>query len=128
VAAVFVGYIVLTVPVLTLLTLLMLTHLPSVVATIGGAMRTQQGAFAHALATGDGARMALTAFQLALLALQLAGIAYVLARVGGRWLRAGWRWSRPTPARRLAGALGAVALAALLAWQWAPQVAQAVGG
>jgi hypothetical protein len=127
VAAVFLGYILLTVPVLTLLMLLMLTRLPSIVATIGGAMHTQQGAFARALATGDDARMLLTAFQMALLALQLAGIAYVLFRVVGRWLRSGWRWSHPTPVRRFAGALGVLGLAALLTWQWAPQVAEAVG-
>jgi putative peptide zinc metalloprotease protein len=127
VAAAFLGFIVLTVPVLTLLMLLMLTRLPNVVITIGRAMHTQQDAFAHALATGDGARILLAAFQLALLALQLAGIAYVLFRVGGRWLRFGWRWSRPTPARRFVGALGVLGLAALLTWQWTPQVTEAMG-
>jgi len=42
-------------------------------------------------------------------------------------IRAVWDWSKPTAARRMAGALGAAALTGLVGFLWAPQLQELTG-
>jgi putative peptide zinc metalloprotease protein len=120
--AVFVAYIVLTIPVLALLTFLMIRRLPTIVTVILGTLQMQVRSFTDALSAGNVLGMLASVAQIIILGLPLVGIAYMLYRLTWRPTKALWRWSRPTLQRRVAGSLIAVSIIALLVFLWAPQL------
>jgi putative peptide zinc metalloprotease protein len=126
VKAVFVGYVMLAVPVITLLLFLLVAFAPGRVAAIWDSSQNQAMAFSHARMSHDFLGLALSALQLFILLLLMLGLTYVLYRVGTSCLRTAWKWSSPTPVRRVAGALGTTAAFAMLAWLWAPQLPNTV--
>jgi hypothetical protein len=91
VKAVFALYVVLTVPVLTLLMLLLITNLPSIAATSWDSMLLLAGEFSLALEDGDPTGMAISAVQAFTLALQVLGISYLLYTTGRMLVVALWK-------------------------------------
>jgi hypothetical protein len=67
-------------------------------------------------AGGDALGVMASASQMLILALEMVGIAYLLYALGRALGRAIWNWSKPTPTRRVTGALIAAGVVALVAF------------
>jgi len=118
----FMSYIVLTIPVLAVFFGVMIANFPSFITFTWDALRVQMQAFSMAQSVGEPLAMAAVASQILLLVLSiLAGVYFFfsMARNGVVYL---WRWSSPTLPRRLAGAVAAVTVLALVALLWAPSL------
>ncbi len=122
VKAIFIAYIALTIPVLALLFLLMLTRVPFLMVTFWEAFLMQTGSFANAQTQGDAWGMFAAVTQVLILALPLLVILYLLYSMSWRPAKALWNWSKPTPRRRLTGAVVAAGAVALVALLWAPRL------
>ena len=120
VRAVFTVYIMLTIPLLTLLFFLLLRNAPRFIETGWDSLLYQARVFSIAGNTGDFLLMAAVASQALLLTLAMLATMYLMYSVSSKPIRALWNWSKPTPTRRIAGALVTVGVAALLAFIWAP--------
>lgn len=122
VAAVYLLYIVATLPVLALLTFAVVKSVPAFVAYTGNALLMQSIQFHNALDVGNAAVMALAIVQALMLLAGLVGLAAMLVGMARAPVAGLWRWSQAAPLRRAAG--GAVALGglALLAYFWLPQI------
>jgi putative peptide zinc metalloprotease protein len=117
---VFIVYIVLTVPTLALFFLLMVEGAPRF-ATIGwDAFIYQTQLFAVGRSTGDLLLLLAVTSQMLLLGLSALGLGYVLFTLTSPFVRTLWRWSKPTPTRRVAGALGTMAVIAGVGFVWFP--------
>jgi putative peptide zinc metalloprotease protein len=103
VKAVFGIYIVVTVPLLSYLLWLMVTHLPATLAAIWQALGQQIAAFSTAWAAGKGLGMVQASMNILPLVLSTCGILVVLTNVGYQLGGLLWRWSKPTPLRRTIG-------------------------
>ncbi len=104
VKAVFGAYIIITIPVLSLLLYLLITRLPFIVTTIQDSLLVQAQIFSAARASGDLLLLTATASQMIMLALPALGIAYLfykLSRLCGVLLRALWSWSIKSKERPL---------------------------
>ncbi|HEY3060338.1 MAG TPA: DUF3105 domain-containing protein [Chloroflexota bacterium] len=124
VKAVFVTYILATIPMLSILYLLMVKGLPMFVYSTWEAAVRMAAIIADAWAQASVHLVLIACFQVLLIAIPVLGTGYLLYR-GGRWLaRAIWKWSVPTVRRRLIGALVTACLGALIASFWAPQLQQ----
>ena len=120
--AVFVGYIVVTVPALVFLTFLMLRSVPRVLATAWDALGQQAQALVQAASGGDVLGAAGAIGQSLLLLLSVGGVLFSLYRILtglGGFL---WRWSAASRLRRALAGLAAVAFAGLLCALWVPQM------
>lgn len=115
-------YMAITIPLLGLLLLLMVKSLPRVLATVWDSAGQQTQALGQSAARGDVLGVLGAAGQIVLLALPTVGLCYTLYSLGRRMLVGLWTWSKPTPARRVAGGLAAMAALLLVGWLWAPQV------
>ncbi len=96
VKAVFGAYIIITIPVLSLLLYLLITRLPLIMTTIHDSLLVQAQIFSVAQASGDLLLLTASASQMILLALPALGIAYLfykLSRLCGVLLRAIWKRS-----------------------------------
>jgi putative peptide zinc metalloprotease protein len=122
VAAVFAFYITATVPLLAYLFFLMVRGLPRFLATTRDAFLAQTRLFSIVWSQGDLFIMVLSVLQMLLLALPVLGTLYILYSVSRIPIMAVWDWSKPTATRRMAGALGAAAVTALVGLLWAPQL------
>jgi hypothetical protein len=71
--------------------------------------------------------MGAAAVQMLVLALPTLGICYTLFSLARRLAMAAWNWSRPSPPRRVLGALGTLAVVGLVASLWAPQLPFGLG-
>lgn len=120
VRAVFIAYIILTIPVLALLFFFMFTRVPFLLVTVWEGFVMQTGSFANAQTQGSMLGMAIAVVQMLILALPLLATLYLLYTVSWGPIRALWNWSKPTWARRLIGTVGAVGLASLVAFLWVP--------
>lgn len=96
----FVLYISLTVPVLTVLLILMVTRLPDLLSATWYSFLIQHGAFSHARGEGHLLGMVLSAAQIAVLALPVFATVYLLYALSRAPLRAMWNWSRPSGSGR----------------------------
>jgi putative peptide zinc metalloprotease protein len=76
--AIFISYVIVTVPVLSLLLFFLVTHLPGVVSTFRESLLIQAGAFSSALDSGDPFEAALSIAQILMLGLQALAITYLL--------------------------------------------------
>jgi hypothetical protein len=120
--AVFLGYIVVTIPALILLLFLMLRSVPRVLATAWDSLGQQGQALQQAQAGGDLLGMAGALGQSVLLVLPVGGLLFALYHLGRSAATFLWRWSAPSTARRaLSGAAG-LAFAGLLCALWLPQI------
>ncbi|MDP9363710.1 MAG: SH3 domain-containing protein, partial [Chloroflexota bacterium] len=122
VKAVFVAYTAVTIPVLGVLFYVTFKTVPVVLEATRDSLLRQATVFSAAQGTGDYPSMATAATQMLLLALPVLGIGILLYSLVWRPIRALWTWSKPTPTRRLVGALGAAAIVGLAAILWWPHL------
>jgi putative peptide zinc metalloprotease protein len=122
VKAVFAIYIVLTVPVLAFLLFLFVSRAPDILAAMWDSFLNLTADLSAAWGTGSGLGVVASASQMLILALGMVGIAYLFYVLGRRLAEAIWSWSKPTPARRVAGALIAVGAVAAVAFLWSPNL------
>src|SRR3712207_6475633 len=80
----FIGYILVTIPLLLFLLFVMIRAVPRILATLFDSMRQQVGAFQQGLQAGDVATTLLAALQTLILLLPTLGLAYTLYSVGKR--------------------------------------------
>ena len=117
---VFAVYIVLTIPTLAFFLFLLVTRVPLIMTIIWDALLHQTAGFAVVWSNGDVLRVASSVSQIAVLALEMLGIAYLFYALSRTLARVLWNWSKPTPARRVAGALVAVGAITGVALLWSP--------
>jgi putative peptide zinc metalloprotease protein len=117
---VFIGYILLTIPVLALLFLFMLWRLPRFVSVMWASYTHHFRTLAAALGNGDYLGSAAYIIQMLLLALPLLGVFYIIYAFSWPAIKGLWRWSQPTVARRVSGAMVAIGVVAFLVYLWTP--------
>jgi hypothetical protein len=122
VKVVFATYIMLTLPVLTLLFLLMVANFPRLLLFAWDALLSQRQMFVLARSSGDLLAMTAVVSQILLLMLSIFASVYLLYSVSWKPLKQLWQWSRPTLPRRLAGALATVGILSLVAFLWLPNL------
>jgi hypothetical protein len=120
VKAVFAIYIIFTVPVLALFFFLMVISAPYFIAISWDALLSQTRLFSMAQSSGEFILMAASASQMLLITLSMLAIVYMLYSMSRKPIRVLWNWSKPTPMRRMAGALATSGTVALLALLWTP--------
>ncbi|QIN77654.1 hypothetical protein GBA65_03060 [Rubrobacter marinus] len=119
VKTVFAAYVLVTVPVLSLLLFSLVSNLPSIASTAWESLRAQATQAARALDDGLLLDVAAATVEALLLTLQMLAILYLLYNIGRRFVRAVLTWSRPTPLRRAIGASLVVGVISLVAFLWA---------
>jgi putative peptide zinc metalloprotease protein len=124
VKAVFVTYIVATVPVLAILYLVMVKGLPFVFVNTWDALIYQTELVTFAWSARDFVAITASASQMVFLALPLLASGYLFARVARSVLKLVWRWSKPTAPRRVVGALVTTGAIGLIASVWTPDLQQ----
>jgi outer membrane lipoprotein-sorting protein len=122
VRAVFVTYLIVTVPLLACIFLLMIRNLPRLLTWTWDAFLKQITIFSVGQRQGDFLIMVLASTQMLLLMLSVVGTLYIISSVAYKTVRAIWNWSRLTTARRAAGALSAAAVTGCVILLWAPQL------
>ena len=113
-------WVLVVVPFLLFNLVLLLVHLPRLLATGMESLSKNGGAARAALSDGNVVGALGGAIQLLVLVLPFAGIAYTLAKVGWRVGRRSWAWSADSYRKRGIVLAGGTALVALLAWAWLP--------
>lgn len=93
VKAVFVLYIIITIPVLALLLFILVTSLPGIGTTAWYSLLLLARGFSMAFEGGNLAGMAVSAAQAFILALQFLGISYLLYALGRMLVTVLWKWS-----------------------------------
>jgi outer membrane lipoprotein-sorting protein len=126
--AVFATYTVAAVPLLGYLFFLTVRGLPRFLAETWDGLLTQARMFSTAQSQGDVLTMLLLGTTMLFVALTALATLYVIYALSRAPIRALWDWSKPTPARRLAGALGAASIMVLLGFLWGPQLCELVDG
>jgi putative peptide zinc metalloprotease protein len=119
----FVGYTVVAVPSLVIILFGLLALAPGYLGFYADSLAVQlaQGIFAHR--SGHGLELALALTQALILVAGAGILLYVLANLLRSIFRALWAWGRAIPARRAISLAVALAVIAVLGWQWVPQVA-----
>jgi hypothetical protein len=120
VKVVFIAYMVLTLPVLGVFFLLMVEGAPRLMTIGWDAFNYQIRLFAIGWNTGDLLLLAAVTSQMLLLALSLLGLTYALSNLVRPLFSALWKWGKPTPARRVAFALGTAGIIASVGFLWFP--------
>lgn len=128
VKAVFVTYVVTTVPLLAYLFFLMIRNLPRLLTWIWSALLRQVEVWSTAQSQGDWLIMAMSGTQMLLLAVPGVATLYVILSVCRSAVRAAWDWSRPTATRRLVAGLVAAAVAMFVGLSWLPQLREGPRG
>ena len=118
VKTVFAAYILVTVPVLSLLLFNLIANLPSIASTAWESFLAREAQAARALSDGLFLDVAVATVEVLLLSLQMLAILYLLYNVGQRFVRAVLGWSRPSPLRRAIGASVILGVVALVAFLW----------
>lgn len=122
VKAVFALYLLITVPLLAFLLFAMIKGVPRVLATGWQSFQLLMEQFGAARGGGNLLGMVTSGVQMLLLALPTLGTVYILAKLAQSLATALWRWGQPSPARRVLSSFAGVAVVALLAFLWAPQL------
>jgi hypothetical protein len=115
-------YIVTMVPLLLFLFFLIFRALPRIIATAVEAFAEQARILPDAVSDANVLLAIATVLQMILLALPAIGATYMFLRLASKFLVGVWNWSKPTPQRRVAGALATTAFVALFAYLWVPQI------
>ena len=114
------AWVLVVVPFLIFNLVILLVHLPRLLATGTESLRVNGGAARAAFADGNLAGGIGGGLQLLVLALPFVGIAYTLAKMSWRVGRRSWAWSADSYGKRgLVFVMGA-AVVALLGWAWLP--------
>jgi putative peptide zinc metalloprotease protein len=108
------------VPFLLFNLVLLLVHLPRLLATGMESVHKQGGAAHAALNDGRWLMAFGGAVQLLVLVLPFVGIVYTFARLGRRIARRSWAWSADSAAKRAFVVVAGTGLAGLLVWSWLP--------
>lgn len=119
VKTVFAAYVLVTVPVLSLLLFNLISNMPSIASAAWESFLAHKTQAAHALNGGLYLDVAAATVEVLLLSLQMLAILYLLYNVGGRFVRAVLGWGKPTPLRRAVGASAIIGVVALVAFLWA---------
>ena len=91
VKAVFAAYVIVTVPVLSLLLFTLIIRLPGIATVFWYSLLNQASGFSRALDEGSLVGMALSVAQMLILGLQTLGIAYLLYSLGRVLVRVVWK-------------------------------------
>jgi hypothetical protein len=118
----FTIYIILTIPALALLFFLMIMNFPQFMTIGWDSLLYQSHAVSFMWNTGAFLGMAAVASQMLLIILSMLTAIYFLYSASRKPIRALWSWSKPTPARRIAGALVTASAVSLVTFLWVPQV------
>jgi putative peptide zinc metalloprotease protein len=113
-------WVLVVVPFLVFNLVLLLVHLPRLLATGAASVRVQGGAMRAAFADGNWLMGVGGALQVLVLLLPFVGIVYTLVRVGKRVARRSWAWSADSHLKRLVVLISGTALLGLLVWAWLP--------
>jgi putative peptide zinc metalloprotease protein len=113
-------WVLLVIPALLFQLLLILLHLPRIVATAWVSGHRLVHHTSVAIAHGSVVTTASDIVQLIILVLPLVGIVYSLGRIGLRTSRAAWRRTEGNPPLRLGFVVVAAVLSGLLAYSWLP--------
>jgi putative peptide zinc metalloprotease protein len=119
-SVVFTLYILLAVPLLGLQILAMLQGVPRVLATAWDSAGRQMSVIGQAHTAGDIGGSVLAGLHLCALLLPALAVGFGLSRLARGIVGGVWRWSSPTPARRIIGGLGSLAVVAFLGYSWLP--------
>ncbi len=119
VKTVFAAYVLVTVPVLSLLLFNLISNLPSIASTAWESLLAREAQAANALKDGLLLDVSVATVEALLLTLQMLAILYLLYSISRRFVRAVLIWSRPTPLRRATGTSFIVGVIALVAFLWA---------
>lgn len=111
---VFATYIILTIPLLWLVFFLIIWAMPFLMNAIWHSLLLQASQFSTALGNGEYLLVVASALQAFMLYLEMLGFAYLLYTLAKKL----WKWSKPTPTRRIAGAVTALGVVALFAFLW----------
>jgi putative peptide zinc metalloprotease protein len=122
VKAVFAGYILLTIPVLTLFFVLMVWNFPRFMVIAWESWLYQSRAFSIAQNMRDFLGMAAVVSQMLLLTLSMLAAAYFLYIISRAFIGVLWNWGRPTLTRRIVAALATAGTVTLIAVLWAPEI------
>jgi putative peptide zinc metalloprotease protein len=114
------GWVLFVVPFLIFNLVLLLVHLPRLLATGMESLRMQGGAARDALSDGNVLMAVGGALQVVVLLLPFVGIAYTLVKIGLRIGRRSWAWSADSAPKRGFVVLAAAGLLGLLVWAWLP--------
>jgi hypothetical protein len=119
---IFIAYTILTLPALACLGLLLVAFVPRHAITVWDSLLNQTRQLSSAQSTGDFLAMATAVAQILILVIFVLGFAYVVSRLSRGAIQTVWDWSKPTPRRRIAGALISATILAFVGWLWAPQL------
>jgi putative peptide zinc metalloprotease protein len=122
VAATFLLYISITVPVLVYVLFLMIKTLPTVLVTAADSFEMFGEQFAGATGQGNLPGAALATTQLLILTMTMAGLMLMLALLGHKGVGVLFSWGRQGIAQGVVSALAAAGLVALVSYLWMPQV------
>jgi hypothetical protein len=120
VKAAFLGYLVLTIPVLLAMLYLALRYLPTLATILWDAVATQVELFMYSWSLGDSLGIATAVAEFLVLVLPVFGLVYLLYLLSLKPIHAILTQTRP--AVRLAGVTALTAFLALLGYWWAPQL------
>jgi hypothetical protein len=120
VKVVFALYILVTVPLLTVLTVYMVASAPRILATSWDSFLQHLASLTTAWNAGDALNVAATLLGMAVLALTVGGLAFFLYRLAAGGLRRLWSWGRQSAQRRVVAGVATVAAVGLVAWLWMP--------
>jgi putative peptide zinc metalloprotease protein len=126
VKAIFASYIIVTIFALTFLLFLMVVYVPTMVITTWDALLVQNAAFTSELSNRNVPGIGSSVVQELILSLPLWMTVYLFYMLGRGPLRTIWHWSKLRRKRRIAGALGATAAIALVAFFWIPQLSSLI--
>jgi len=114
----FATYIIVTVPVLSLLVFSLVSSLPVLATATWDSMLTIGGMFSFDWGEGRYLAAAVSALQILMLELEVAATALLLFGLSRTLIKVIWKWSKPTRMRRMAGVLISLGIIALVAYLW----------
>ena len=115
-------YMLIAVPLMLFAIFTMLRSAPTILATGWDSGRQQFGALEQAAGSGQILGSVAAFLQLLVLILPAVALVYSILRFARRIGTGVWNWSKPTPTRRVVGALGTAAACAGLVYLWAPSL------
>jgi putative peptide zinc metalloprotease protein len=118
VKVVFLAYVLVTVPILSLLLFMLVSHLPETLEALWSSLSSQVEAFSRAFGRADVLEAVMAGSRVFILVLQVLGIAYLLGFLSWKLTRFIWNWSSLSVARRIGAAIFAVCVLVLLAFLW----------
>jgi len=117
---VFGAYVLFAIPLIAIQLLFMLRGVPRVVATAWDSAAQELPVISQSQAAGDTRGLVLACLHVFALLLPALAVGVGLSRLVRRVFLGAWRWSAHSAARRVAAAVGALAVLAFLVYAWFP--------